>query len=34
MEKFNFDKFEQQAIEQLKDGQGLLGKDGGAHPPC
>jgi len=27
MDKFNFDKFEQEAIQNLKDGQGLLGKE-------
>jgi len=28
MTEFNFNKFEKEAIESLKDGQGLLGKDG------
>ena len=28
MEEFNFDKFEESAIQNLKDGQGLLGKEG------
>ena len=32
MKEFNFDKFEEEAIEQLKDGQGLLGKEGVLTP--
>lgn len=32
MDKFNFDKFEQEAIQNLKDGQGLLGKAGVLTP--
>lgn len=32
MKEFNFDKFEQEAIQQLKDGQGLLGEEGVLTP--
>ena len=32
MKEFNFDKFEQEAIQHLKDGQGLLGKEGVLTP--
>ena len=32
MKEFNFDKFEEGAIQQLKDGQGLLGKEGVLTP--
>ena len=32
MDKFNFDKFEEEAIQNLKDGQGLLGKEGVLTP--
>ena len=32
MDKFNFDKFEESAIQNLKDGQGLLGKEGVLTP--
>ena len=32
MEEFNFDKFEEDAIQNLKDGQGLLGKEGVLTP--
>ena len=32
MEEFNFDKFEGSAIQNLKDGQGLLGKEGVLTP--
>ncbi len=32
MKEFNFDKFEEEAIQHLKDGQGLLGKEGVLTP--
>ena len=32
MDKFDFDKFEESAIQNLKDGQGLLGKEGVLTP--
>jgi len=32
MENFDFDKFEEKAIQNLKDGQGLLGKEGVLTP--
>ena len=32
MDQFNFDKFEEEAIQNLKDGQGLLGKEGVLTP--
>ena len=32
MDKFDFNKFEQEAIQNLKDGQGLLGKEGVLTP--
>lgn len=32
MDKFDFNQFEEAAIQQLKDGQGLLGKEGVLTP--
>jgi len=32
LDNFNFNKFEKEAIDSLKDGQGLLGKEGVLTP--